>query len=190
MIEKYICKKNIMIKIGMIHGRFQPFHMGHFDYFKKALRLVDKQLIIGIINPTSEAIKNELTDKHRHLLSANPYTYFERLQMIQKSISSLDIPIEELNKILILPFPIHEQRLWKFFVPKETVQIMSVLEPWDKEKRERFNEYGYKTYSLDCHRITSGINVRRAIKNKQSWQDLVPVGTREVLVTIQKNDNI
>lgn len=68
-----------MIKIGMIYGRFQPFHIGHFDYFKEALRLVDDQLIIGITNSTLEATKNESVDNHRYLASANLYTYFERL---------------------------------------------------------------------------------------------------------------
>lgn len=169
----------------MIHGRFQPFHVGHFDYLKKALQLIDEQLIIGITNATPESIKNESTDDHRHLSSTNPYTYFERLQMIQESIFALDIPVRELEKIFIVPFPIHEQHLWKFFVSKETVQIMSVLEPWDEEKEQRFKKYGYKTYRLDCSRITSGTIVRRAIKYKQAYQKLVPVGTRNVLITMQ-----
>ncbi len=38
-------------RYGMVHGRFQPFHLGHLEYTLKALAC-SQTLIVGITNPT------------------------------------------------------------------------------------------------------------------------------------------
>lgn len=171
-----------MFKKGMIHGRFQPFHIGHFDYLKMALNLVEECLVVGITNPSPELIKNEMTDNHRHLPEANRFTFFERLEMIHKSIfSSKEISFEQAKKVIITPFPIHDESLWRLYIPKDVTQIMSAFEEWDFEKEKRFKFYGFETFSLNCKRITSGTTVREAIDNQKNWKSLVPDGTRQVL---------
>ncbi len=171
-----------MFKIGMIHGRFQPFHIGHFDYLKRALELTSDYLIVGITNPNPKLTKSEATDNHRHLSLNNPFTFLERLQMIQTSVfATKGISREKATRIFIVPFPIHDESLWSFYVPKEAVQIMSVFEEWDFEKRKRFQMYGFKTYTLESQRIVSGTMVRTIFAENGNWQKLVPVGTRQVL---------
>ena len=75
-----------MFLIGMIHGRFQPFHNGHFDYLSQALQK-SRHLFIGITNPDATSVVEDNSDSHRHLASANPFPYYVRAQMIARSIS-------------------------------------------------------------------------------------------------------
>ena len=35
---------------GMIHGRFQPFHLGHLEYLRGAAERCD-EVFVGITNP-------------------------------------------------------------------------------------------------------------------------------------------
>ncbi len=67
---------------GMIHGRFQPFHNGHLEYLRGAAALSD-ELFVGITNPDPRRIKEEPSDPLRHLPESNPFTYVERLLMIE-----------------------------------------------------------------------------------------------------------
>ncbi len=66
-----------LVRWGMIHGRFQPFHLGHLEYLRLAAER-SEMLIVGITNPDPGQIAEEETAQHRHRDEANPYTYFER----------------------------------------------------------------------------------------------------------------
>ena len=66
----------------MIHGRFQPFHNGHLEYLRGAAERSD-EVFVGITNPDPQRIKEEATDPLRHLPESNPFTYVERLLMIE-----------------------------------------------------------------------------------------------------------
>ncbi len=67
---------------GMIHGRFQPFHNGHLAYLRGAAARCD-EVFVGITNPDPSRIKPEASDPLRHLPESNPYTYVERLLMVE-----------------------------------------------------------------------------------------------------------
>jgi cytidyltransferase-like protein len=66
----------------MIHGRFQPFHNGHFEYLQGAAAQSD-EVWVGITNPDPTRVKPEPSDPVRHLPESNPYTYAERLLMVR-----------------------------------------------------------------------------------------------------------
>ena len=66
----------------MIHGRFQPFHNGHLEYLRGAAAQSD-EVFVGITNPDPQRIKEEPSDPLRHLPESNPFTYVERLLMIE-----------------------------------------------------------------------------------------------------------
>ena len=70
------------VSSGMIHGRFQPFHNGHLEYLRGAAERSD-EVFVGITNPDPQRIKEEATDPLRHLPESNPFTYVERLLMIE-----------------------------------------------------------------------------------------------------------
>jgi len=69
-------------KYGMIHGRFQPFHLEHLRYFRLAWDQCER-VLVGITNPDPSAIVADPLSPHRHLAEENPFTYTERFMMIQ-----------------------------------------------------------------------------------------------------------
>ena len=167
---------------GMIHGRFQPFHKGHFDYLSRAMEN-SEQLIVGITNPDPTMTSEHHSDSHRHLTGSNPYSYFLRMRMIQMSILLDDRLKDYYPKIIIVPFPVNKPDLWEHYIPLQgVVQIMRILEPWDREKRLKFEQAGFKVHVLEGSRAVSGTEVRDAIRSgDNSWQDKVPAGTLHVL---------
>lgn len=176
--------KKITYHTTMIHGRFQPFHIGHLDYLIKALEVTENSLIVGITNPYPELILKEPSDDHRHLVQANPFSFFQRYSMIRESILKEASLEKYFTKISIIPFPIHHVDLWKYFIPMNTVQVMSVFEEWDIEKKKRFEQYGFKTHLLECQRLISGTLVRKKIANSNNsheYEKLIPAGTRSIL---------
>ena len=170
-----------MFPIGMIHGRFQPFHNGHFDYLSQALQK-SRHLFIGITNPDSSSVVEDNSDSHRHLASANPFPYYVRAQMIARSII-LNVELSErINDITIVPFPISSPKLWKDYLPSNVVQMIRLLDPWDNKKQAVFLEYRFEVVVLDGMRIVSGTEIRRDIDLKNNvWKEKVPTGSKHVI---------
>lgn len=168
-----------MTKIGMIHGRFQPFTNGHMAYLKAVLKEVD-EVIIGITNPVMEEAEN--VDSHRHLASANPYSFYERLKMVQNSIIYDDEIRHLYNQVLVVPFPINKPEYWKFLIPYQVVQYVNIIEDWDKRKKDIFLNYGYEVKELLMPRITSATEVRKYIlEYNNRWEELVPLGCYRII---------
>src|SRR5439155_1811351 len=108
---------------GMIHGRFQPFHNGHLEYLRGAAVLCD-ELFVGITNPDPRRIKEEPTDPLRHLPESNPFTYTERLLMIEAVSHDERIPVH------VVPFPVNEPELWPAYVPAGVTQYLRLFSDW------------------------------------------------------------
>ena len=169
------------IETGMIHGRFQPFHHGHFFYLRKALEY-SKKLIIGITNPDPSFTTKVESDSHRHLSDANPFSYYLRMKMIQNSILCDDKLRMRYSDVVITPFPINKPEYWKYYIPMgDVVQLMTILDPWDEEKQNLFQKHGFEVIVLGDNRIVSGAEIRQDIYNKKSWVHKVPRGTMEIL---------
>ena len=168
-----------MFDTTMIHGRFQPFHNGHLDYLRQTMAITNNRLIIGITNPTPDLISEVRCDTHRHLPEANPYSYFQRYSMIHETLCHE----RDASRIsmLVVPFPIHNEELWDYYVPKDVVQVLSAFEMWDQEKKARFEKHGYQTHELVCDRIVSGTQTRKINSSNQTLADYVPKGTLKVL---------
>src|SRR3954465_11486004 len=97
----------------MIHGRFQPFHMGHLEYMRGASERCD-ELWIGITNPDPARVKPEASDPARHLPESNPYSYDERLLMVKAAAADLGLDPAILHAI---PFPLTAPALSRAPVP-------------------------------------------------------------------------
>ena len=76
----------------MIHGRFQPFHNGHLEYLRGAAAR-SEAVFVGITNPDPRRVKEEPSDPMRHLPESNPFTYTERLLMIEAVATDENIPV-------------------------------------------------------------------------------------------------
>ena len=105
-------------RYGMIHGRFQPFHLGHVTYLRAALERC-QTLIVGITNPDPATIREEAEASHRHRDDANPYSFFQRQTMIRETL--LDEGVD-LRRVVFVPFPINFPERWQHYVPPGTVQ--------------------------------------------------------------------
>lgn len=170
--------RNVVPEWGAIHGRFQPFHLGHFSYLLQAAARAEK-VIIGITSPfkLAEPVV-ELTDRLRHLPSRNPFSYFERTEIITSAIMHHDRWM--LERVRIVPFDVNGAvSSYSESMPLTAVQFVTAHEEWDVEKAQRFEQAGYSVEHLppETSRITA-TSVRALMADGDDrWRKLVPEGT-------------
>lgn len=181
---------------GMIHGRFQPFHVGHLQHLKKALKRVPngQKLYVGITKPFLTDNGTSVGDDHRDNKDSNPYTFEQRKEMILESIR-LDPEISErLEDIVVIPWPMNNDKELNLIIDAmfpnrtEVVQFMNIIpdDGWEYEKQAMLQNLGFKTVNLvdiKQPRITSATEVRglRRTPSTGEWTKKVPEGTRQVL---------
>jgi nicotinamide-nucleotide adenylyltransferase len=162
----------------MIHGRFQPFHLEHLRYFRIAWER-SETVIVGITNPDPAAILEDPLSDHRHRLPDNPFTFTERLMMIQETLLDEGIP---LDRVLIVPFPVHHPDRWKHYVPDETVMFVVSYSDWERDKARRMREAGYDVIEINTlEKGIAGRDVRAAIESRGDWESLVPPAVERVV---------
>ena len=152
-----------MTRPGMIHGRFQPFHNGHLEYLRGAAARSDV-VFVGITNPDPTRIKEEPSDPLRHLPESNPFSYVERLLMV------------------------NEPELWPAYVPPYVTQYLRLFSDWGGTKLERMREAGYEVVVLDegVEKEISGADVRAALRAGEDWEALVPQGVARVIRSLDR----
>ena len=195
-------KNNVMIQgDGMIHGRFQPFHNGHLQHAKRALKRVQKgnKLYIGITKPFLTDNGTSIGDDHRDNKDSNPYTFEERREMILKTIE-LDPEISDrLDDIVVIPWSMNNEQelnmlVDAFFPKRDMIQFMNIIpgDGWEYEKEKILQGMGFKTVNLvkiEQPRITSATEVRTLKKAKDlTWMKKVPEGTRKVIEKLQAGE--
>jgi len=165
----------------MIHGRFQPFHLGHLEYLRGAAARCD-ELWVGITNPDPARVKEEPSDPLRHLPESNPYTYAERLLMVKA------VAADEGVTVHVIPFPVNEPELWRAYVPDDVVQFIRLFSDWGGTKLERLRDAGYEVVVLDegAAKEISGADVRAALREGADWESLVPPGVADVLKRLER----
>ena len=158
-------------KYGMIHGRFQPFHLEHLRYFRIAWER-SENILVGITNADpSTIVEDELSD-HRHLAEENPFSFTDRLMMIRETLRDEGYDME---RIFIVPFPIHHPELWPYYVPPGTVMFVIAYSPWERQKAERLRRAGFEVIVEDgLSRTIGGQHIRKLLASGGDWQHLVP----------------
>ena len=166
---------------GMIHGRFQPFHNGHLEYLRGAAAR-SEAVFVGITNPDPWRVKEEPSDPLRHLPESNPFTYTERLLMIEAVAAGEDIPVH------VIPFPVNEPELWPAYVPEGVTQYLRLFSEWGGTKLERMRDAGYDVVILDegAEKEISGRDVRDAIRSGGDWEALVPSPVARVIRSLER----
>jgi cytidyltransferase-like protein len=165
----------------MIHGRFQPFHNGHLEYLRGAAARSER-VLVGITNPDPQRIKEEATDPLRHLPESNPFTYTERLLMVE------EVAADEGIRVHVIPFPVNEPELWAAYVPAGVTQYLRLFSDWGGAKLERLRDAGYEVVVLDegAEKKVSGVEVREAIRDAGDWESLVPPGVARVVRSLER----
>ena len=163
----------------MIHGRFQPFHNGHLDYLLGAAER-SSEIFVGITNPDPARIKPEPSDPARHLPESNPFTYVERLLMVEGAAVDLGL---DLARVHVIPFPVNEPELWPAYVPPGVTQYVRLFSDWGETKLARMRDAGYEVVVLDAgvEKEVSGADVRAAMRNGGDWRALVPPGVARAI---------
>lgn len=165
-------------KYGMIHGRFQPFHLEHLRYFRIAWEQ-SENVIVGITNPDPSAIVEDDLSEHRHKPQDNPFTYTERLIMIQEALRGEGYPMD---RILTVPFPIHHADRWEHYIPSGTVMFVVSYSPWERQKAQRLREAGYEVVEVNSlERGISGQEIRALVGSGGEWEKLVPAAVSRVI---------
>jgi cytidyltransferase-like protein len=168
---------------GMIHGRFQPFHNGHLEYLRGATER-SAEVFVGITNPDPARIRPEESDPLRHLPESNPFSYVERLLMVEAAAADLGL---ERGRVHVIPFPVNEPELWHAYVPRGVTQYLRLFSAWGGTKLERMREAGYEVVILDqgAEKEISGAEVREAMRTGGGWESLVPPGVARVIRSLE-----
>ncbi|SPJ15690.1 Nicotinamide mononucleotide adenylyltransferase [Syntrophobacter sp. SbD2] len=170
-----------MTETGVVHGRFQIFHLDHLKYVLAA-RQRCRQLVIGITNPDPILTKMDAADPNRSSPEANPLTYFERYRIIREVMFESGLDPAEFS---IVPFPINFPELYRFYVPLDAVFYLSIYDDWGKRKLDMFESLGLNVEvlwikSAEQKGISAG-EVRRRLVEGQAWEHLVPPATASVM---------
>jgi cytidyltransferase-like protein len=171
------------VSTGMIHGRFQPFHNGHREFLLGAAARAD-EVFVGITNPDPTRIRPESSDPLRHLPESNPWSYAERLLMIEA------VAVDEglRDRVHVIPFPVNEPELWPAYVPDGVTQFLRLFSEWGGTKLERLRDAGYEVVILDegVEKEISGADIRAALREGGEWESLVPPGVARVIRSLER----
>lgn len=169
----------VPVPLGMVHGRFQPFHVGHLDYLTKAATRCGT-LVVGITNPDPTHVRAEEANPARSRDSANPFPYHLRYRMVRGAAVEAGV---DPGRLVVVPFPIHEPTLWEHYVPRGAVHFIRVFSDWERQKGERLERAGYRVVVLDAGaaKSVSGTEVRSLLERGGPWRELVPPAVAALL---------
>ena len=155
---------------GCVVGRFQPFHRDHLSLVTEAHRYHGR-VIVAVTNADPTWQVEVCEAPHRHLHSANPFSFWQRSELIQAALVDL-IPAESLR---IVPFPIHDPSLWPHYLPTDVDCWVRDRGAWEARKVEELHRrYLVTTLPAVVHEV-SGTRVRELLlTNDPAWRELVP----------------
>ncbi|NHJ46540.1 MAG: nicotinamide-nucleotide adenylyltransferase [Asgard group archaeon] len=157
---------------GMMVGRFQPFHMGHFNAIEFILSEVDELIVIIAASQMSHQ-------------PDNPFTAGERYDMIRNSLAE---KLKDFTRVIIIPAnDVKDNGLWvahlirlvpKFDVVYTNNPLVSYLFKQAGKKVKNTPLYERKEYSAD--------HIRELMATgKQGWKKLVPKAVVDVIKEIE-----
>lgn len=145
--------------IGLVIGRFQPFHLGHKYLIEKALEVSEKIIIgIGSSNKSDEA---------------NPYPADTRVEFLKKFVKKERLE-ERVSKILKL-YDNPDDDVWFENLIKKTGKFDVTIgnNPWNNGIIERHGITAVTVAFYKRHRL-EGIKIRKLMDREKKWEDRVP----------------
>jgi len=182
-----------MTTTALYLGRFQPFHKGHF------------RLILGLRGKYDKVVIG-LCSCQKHHTKRNPFTFWERYEMITNTLDRLYLGKDWYE---IIPIPdIECPERWAQFVDaifgKRDVVITN-----NPNTRDLFESIGDKVEGFPVERVYIGINhnqrygsnkygytdvsgtkVRDSLSKDNVWQLMVPYTVLNYLISINAKDRI
>ena len=152
---------------GLFIGRFQPFHNAHLIDIKKALKEVDKLIIlIG-------------SAQHSHT-KENPFSADERVKMIKSVLQKENIKNYEIYTIA----DINDDSKWVDHV-KKSIPEFDVVYSGNQRVIGLFEENGIPVKKIKLIENLSATLVREKIKKNKKWETDVPKAVAESLKKIK-----
>lgn len=172
-----------MVDNGVIHGRFQIFHLKHMEYLLAA-KMHCRKLYIGIARPDNTFAASSPLDIHGTTRRDNPMTYLERVEMIQGALAGFGIKREEYE---IVPFPINRPEYITQYVPENAVHYVGIYDEWSEERYQRLVQQKLNVVVLwrknPEEKGLVATDVRMAIERGENWQNLVPKSVYEYVIS-------
>ncbi len=156
--------------VGLLIGRFQPFHLGHLSAIQYALRLVAHLYILVGSSQKSHELKN-------------PFTAGERILMIRNALIDRRV---DAKRYLIIPIPdAIGHAVWTAFID-QVVPEYDIVFSNDKLTIQLFREKGVRVVEppLFQRKTYSATEVRRRIIEGENWESLVPPAAAKVIEPI------
>jgi len=169
-----------VIPLGCVTGRFQPVHEQHLELFGIALAECDR-VVVAVTNPDTGARHAESTSVHRHTDAANPFTYFERVRLLETALRDRGLGA----RTTIVPFDLTRSELWTQYVPLSARHYVRAYSDWERQKATWLEQAGYTVTVLDgdpSNRLSAS-DIRAGMQ-AGAWQRLVPVATVPLLEQI------
>jgi len=154
--------------IGLFIGRFQPFHKGHLELIKKALKEV-RNLIIVVAIPMDQT-------------SQDPFSAEERKDMIEKALHNEGIMGFVLYTVQDIPSDDEYVQHVRNHVP--TFNVVYVGD--NKLNEELFKKAGFTVKTCPRFFNIEATKIRKLIvRNDPHWKEMVP---ELVVEYIENND--
>lgn len=173
------------VPVAAVTGRFQPFHDDHLDLVLHGLGQADR-VVVAITNPDRRSQVRQGSSAHRHLDSANPFTYLERVRVVTAALLAAQVPAHRFD---VVPFPLDVPCVWASYVAPGTVQVVRVFTAWEADKADALEQHGYPVLRLtgSTEDRISASDVRSAMRAGLPWEHLVPDGAREALLALGRD---
>ncbi len=146
-------------KLGLVYGRFQPFHKGHKYLFQKALESIDKIVIgIGSANVTDEN---------------NPYSFDRRKKMLEEFVRHEGIEDRILKIVPLDDIPSDSEWLVETLKQTGEIDVVAGNNDWTNGI---FKDAGYSVLVVSHYKryILEGYKIRKLMKEGKDWKNRVP----------------
>ena len=169
-----------MVELGFIHGRFQLFHNDHLRYALLAKEQCEK-LIVGITSPENASLIREEVDPHRSEAASNPFTYYERFNMVKLALLGAGLKRGDFE---IVPYPIERPEILYNYVPLGATSFFTIYDDWGYEKLNRLKSLGYGTVVLfdTRQKAMCSTEIRQKMVNGDNWKQMVPEAVYQYVV--------
>lgn len=157
-------------------GRFQPFHLGHYNALK------------WIVERESEVVLAIGSAQYSHSLR-NPFTVGERLEMVYAVLREEGL----LDRVLVtvVPDTDGQHSLWVKLVVSFS-PCFDVVYTNDPLSRMLFEEEGFKVESIPFYEREKyeGTRIRRLMAEGGDWAQYVPPAVAEVIRRIHGEQRV
>lgn len=146
--------------VGVLVGRFQPFHSGHLEAVRYAMKKVDYVYIV--IGSSQKSHERD-----------NPFTAGERIAMIKAALDSGGV---KPAKWMAVPLPDTVSHVLWPAILKATVPPFDIVFTNDGLTTRLLKEQGIKVEAVPYYQRSSysATNVRNRILEMKQWEKLVP----------------